>query len=419
MTKNTVLVDYTTLVSAANVICCADAIYPSSTKNPYRSLLAGQPTHPDSPMWLEVASLADLVEGIVIHETLCVLDVADGDRNRELGRYVKDGSRQRNMMSFLRAESILEELDVASGDSINFQNWIQEAAKSGALLTSLINALFELLKQPAYRGLPDLFSHSQTVYKFDGETVWSRVQGLVDPKELSRAFRRKLRENANSIQLAETSHFYPEDILGYFLRGLYYNDVAKVRRIPYHPHGGRSPIVMSDGLWAAGVVENYASLPVQFVQRLRHEIAGDVNSVASCNLFDLDLPPVLGAVLREANKPEDCIPIAVQMRNTPAAVQYRKCLQSISAPDSGLKVLRLKADLDELKQNLRKQLLLERQTVSFSLWKFSFPIKIPGWLFKSFYSPGQMHMQFIRDLALSSIGLRSLESRLIQIFRHN
>lgn len=415
MTSNRVLVDYTTLVSAANVIGSANAVYPTSMKNPYLSLLAGRPTRPNSPMWLEVASLADLFEGVVIHEKLCVLDVADGDRNRELGRYA-NGKNQHAMVSRLRDEAILEELDVA-GEAINFQNWIEQVAKTGVLVTSLVDSLFELLKQPAYAALPDLFSHSQTVYKFDGETIWSRLQNFIDKKELSRTFRRKLRESADSIRLTETPYFYPEDILGYFLRGLYYNEVAKAKNIPYHPHGGRAPIVMSDGLWAAGAAKDYAALPLQFVQKLRHEIAQEVNSAANCDLFDLDLPPIFGAVLREASRPEDCLPIAIQMRKTSAAIQYRKCLQSMSGPDAGLEALKLKADLEELKQNLRKQLLLEKQTVSFGLWKFSFPVKIPGWMFKSFYLPGQRHMQFIRDLALAAISLRSLEDRMIQIFR--
>jgi hypothetical protein len=417
MKNNKVLVDYTTLVSAANVIGCANAVYPLTTQNPYQSLLDGQPTVSNSPMWLEVASLADLLEAIVIHETLCVLDVADGDRNRDLGRYVKDGKGQPTIVGLLRDEAILEELSVSTEEAVNFESWVEQVAKSGTLLVSLVDSLFELLKQPTYMALPDLFSHSQTVYKFDGETIWARLRNLIDSKELSRIFRRKLRENADNIRLTATSHFYPEDILGYFLRGLYYNDVAKTKKIPYHPHGGRSPIVMSDGLWAAGAAKDYACLPVQFVQKLRREIADEVNSAANCDLFDLDLPPVFGAVLREASRPEDCLPIAIQMRKTPAATQYRRCLQAISAPDAGREALKLKADLEELKQNLRKQLLLERQTVSLGLWKFSFPVKVPGWMFKSFYLPGQRHMQFIRDLAVAAISLRSLESRMIQVFR--
>jgi hypothetical protein len=417
MTNNRVLIDYTTLVSAANVISCADAVYPESTNNPYLSLLGGRATHPDSPMWLEVASLADFLESIVIHETLCVLDVGQGDRNRELGRYVKEEKSRHTMLALLRKDHILEELYVSSEQTINFQNWLEQASKSGALVTALVNSLFEILKQPAYAALPDLFSHSQTVYKFDGETIWSRVRGLIDQKESSRIFRRKLRENAGNIRLTATSHFYPEEILGFFLRGLYYNDVAKAEHIPYHPHGGRSPIVMSDGLWAAGATEDYARVPVDFVQRLRREIVSEVNSAANCDLFDLDVPPVFAAILREAKRPEDCLPIAIQMRNTSAAAAYRRCLQAISAPESGLKMLELKAELEELKQNLRKQLLLERQTVSVGLWKFSFPVKLPGWLFKSLYLPGERHMQFVRDLAMAVINLRGLESKLIEVFR--
>src|SRR5262249_40120302 len=144
---------------------------------------------------------------------------------------------------------------------------------------------------------PDLFSHSQTVYKFDGETIWSRVRELIDQKELSRVFRRKLRESAATVRLTATSHFYPEDILGFFLRGLYYNDIAKAERIPYHPHGGRSPIVMSDGLWVAGTTKDYARVPIDFVENLHRDIATNVNSAAGCDLFDLEIPPVLAAVL--------------------------------------------------------------------------------------------------------------------------
>ena len=157
-------------------------------------------------------------------------------------------------------------------------------------------------------------------------------------------------------------------------------------------------------------------MPVQFLQGLRREIAREVNSGANCDLFDLDLPPVLGAVLREARKPEDCLPVAIQMRKTAAATQYRRSLQSVSAPDSGREILMLRADLEELKQNLRKEMLLERQTVSFGLWKFSFPVKVPSWMFKSFYLPGRRHMQFIRDLGVAAINLRSFEGQLIQVF---
>jgi hypothetical protein len=416
VSKNRVLIDYTTLVSAANVVNSANAFYPTTTENPYLSLLNGRATRPDSAMWLEVASLADLLETVVIHETCCLLDVGESDRNRELGRFVNANS-QHTMIAVLRDEHIVEDLSVSSEQPINFQNWIDQAIKSGVLLSSLVDSLFELLKQPAYAALPDLFSHSQTVYKFDGETIWSRVRELIDSKELSRAFRRKVRDNSDSIRLTATTHFYPEDILGFFLRGLYYNDVAKAEGIPYHPHGGRSPIVMSDGLWAAGIAQDYARVPVDFVQRLRREIAGDVNSVANCDLFDLDIPPVLAAVLREAKRPEDCLPIAIQMRKTPAATSYRRCLQTISSSESGLEVLKLKSELEELRQNLRKQLLLERQTVSVGLWKFSFPVKVPGWMFKSFYLPGKRHMQFVRDLAMAVVNLRSLETQMIEVFR--
>jgi hypothetical protein len=62
-------------------------------------------------------------------------------------------------------------------------------------------------------------------------------------------------------------------------------------------------------------------------------------------------------------------------------------------------------------------LLLERQTVSVGLGKFSFPVKVPGWMFRSIYLPGQRHMQFVRDLAMAVINLRSLESQMIEVFR--
>jgi hypothetical protein len=416
MSDHRVLIDYTTLVSAANVLGCADAFYPKTTKNPYSSLLSGQATDPDSPMWLEVASLSDLLESVVIHETLCVLDVGSDDRNRELGRYSKHSTLEDRIFKVLQNERVLQELKVSSEHAANFQSWLEQVANSGVLCTSLVDSLFELLKQPAYANLPDLFSHSQTVYKFDGETIWSCMKTLIDYKELSRVFRKKLRENSNSLRLTETLHFYPEDILGFFLRGLYYNDVAKAERIPYHPHGGRSAIVMSDGLWATGVTKDYARVPLDFVKKLRREIASEVNSNADSDLFDLEVPPVLAAVLREANRPEDCLPIAIQMRNTPPAIAYRQCLEGISASDSGLKTLKLKADLEELKRNLRKQLLIESQTVSLGLWKFSFPIKVPGWMFRSIYLPNQRHMQFVRDLAIAVVNLRNLEGQMIKVF---
>ena len=417
MTDQRILFDYTTLVSAANVINCGRSVYPSTTQNPYLALLAGRGTPKDSPMWLEVASFADLLESIVIHDVICVIDIDKSDRNREFGRYVQTGNEQAAMIELLRHEQILEELSISPEQDTAFQQWLEKAIRGGVLITSLVDSLFELLKQPPYAKLPDLFSHSQTVYKFDGETIWTKVRSQIDMKELSRLFRRKLRESATLPLLSMTSHFYPEDILGFFIRGLYYNDVAKAEGIPYHPHCGRSPIVMSDGLWAVGAAKHYGHLPVDFVQKLRREAAIEVNSSMECELIDLDIPPILAAVLQEARHPEECISVAIQLRKSSEATAYRRCLQAISASDSGLDVLKLKAELETLKQNLRKELGLEKQTTSIGLWKFSFPVKVPEWMFKSFYLPGKRHIQFLKDLAMAVTNIRSLEGKLIEVFR--
>jgi hypothetical protein len=128
------------------------------------------------------------------------------------------------------------------------------------------------------------------------------------------------------------------------------------------------------------------------------------------------VPPIFSAILREANSPEDIVTIAMQMRESPSAREYRDWIQSSYGANRGLKAVEAQRELDALKKRLRLELGLEEKLVGIGLWKFTYNAKLPRWLFKSFYVGSRRRYQFIRDIAKLSLDVMRQESELIRIF---
>ena len=413
-TRDAVLVDYTTLISAANALNCRGLVYPGVTRNPYEGLIAARTTPPSSPMWLEFASLADVLEALVTHEQLAVMTAVENDRILDRGRYQDEGADGVPLVSLLEQRGVLERIDQSSDSFERVLDWLADAAADPELLDRLTTSMLELLEQPAYRSIPDLFSHSQTVYKFDGESVWDQLRERLPLREFTRTFQRRIRELGFAPQLEYTDRFYAGEILAFFLRALLYNDLAKQAGIPYHPHPARAVVAMTDGLWSVGTSDAYAAAPVRFVRDLRSSIAGDQEAAAE--LFDLEMPPVFAAVLAASNGPEEIVPVALQMRDTASARGYREWVRETFGSGEGLKAVKAEAELKDLAAKLRRELGLDATSIGVSLWAFSFPVRVPPWLHRPLSVAPKRHLQFIRELTRAALDVMDLERELVRLF---
>src|SRR5579871_2608023 len=202
-----VLLDYTTIISAANALNSSEAIYPATTINPYKDLLTGRTTNPDSPMWIDIACLADCLEACVLHEHICVMKAVDNDRILERGRYAIGSSSAISLIDQWSGSGILRDI---SDEPAGRQDWIEGLLEDPAVVGNLLRSMMRLLKEPVYSTIPDLFSHSQTVYKFDGESLWNVVKTKVNSNDIGRTYRRIAREEEFVPRQRYSSHFYPK-----------------------------------------------------------------------------------------------------------------------------------------------------------------------------------------------------------------
>jgi hypothetical protein len=366
-------------------------------------------------MWLEFTSLADAVEAIVIHDNLSVLGVVADDRIWDKSRYQAARTNIPMLSTWIEA-GVVQQLEASDDLLGQARDWLESAARSPELLEQLLDSMITVLQQPVYRSIPDLFSYSQTIYKFDGESIWKEIKRSLGLRDFARKYQHAMRSSGFVPRLEYGRSFYAEDILGFFLRGLLYNDIAKAKGIPYRPHPARSFIAMCDGLWAVGISREYALAPIKFVMNLHDEIAKFENEGQDFQLFDLGLPPVFSAVLRECNSPQEIPQIALEIRNGGAARNFREWIASSYSAEKGLEVVKAQRELQELRRRLRLELGLDEKTVNVGLWKFSFPVRIPPWLLRPLYVGPRRHLQFIRELARASLDVMNQEKELLRVF---
>lgn len=409
---NQVLMDYTTLISAANVLNCRDTFYPPTTVNPYTELLRGQRTPPDSPMWLEVACLAEAVEACVSHEEILLVPVNDRDRVLETGRYRRAGV---SLVAEWRAAGAVAEADATEADVATNKDWLAEFANDPTAIDELIVATVELLQHPYYDGLPDVFSHSQTVYKFDGESLWSQLQPMLSMPSVSRKFQRAVRRAGFRPSTRYTSFFYPEDSLAFMIRGLLYNEMAKAYDAAYRPHPARAPIVLGDAVPPTSSTAPFGRAAIRAVTDFRDELVSPVNQRIGMTVFETGIPPILAAVLREARDPSDIPRIAMEMRDTAAAREFRGWTAAHYGMGDGRAILDAERELTELLGKLRKEFGLEKTDFELQLWQLTFKLRTPRWAFRLPHAK-RLHLQFVRDLAHACVQVQRLDDELVRVF---
>lgn len=410
-----VLFDYTTIIGAANALNCEDLVFPTSRRNPYAEFLAKEKSPADSPMWLEWAALAEIVEAAVIHDKLLLMRITDNDRVLERGRYNPQDQTRVPLLSRLKLAGVVHEIELDHHQTNTMHTWLKGAASDPIFLDRMLSSMFQLLKHPVYREMPDLFSHSQTVYKFDGETVWGILSKDISVRQFSKKYQVMKVRNGYEPVLKYAGAFYAEDILAFLVRGFLYNELAKTNSVAYHPHPLRSAVAMSDGLWAEGKISEFGDVPIEFIANLRKQIATDHNQALGKKLFEVDLPPILAAVLKESQRPEDIPEIIVQMRETSAAKALRKWLSEIEK-GGGLEIINAHNELNSFSVALRRELGLQEETIGVSLWLFSYKLKIPKWAQTAIYLGSKRHLQFLKNIFVASLDVKSLESELLRIY---
>ncbi len=140
------------------------------------------------------------------------------------------------------------------------------------------------------------------------------------------------------------------------------------------------------------------------------------NAAAGVRLFDLDMPPVFAAVLRESYRIQDLPRIAMELRESKAAREYRAWVESTFQSEKGLRVIAAQRELDEIKRKLRLELGLDSTSIGVSLWKITFNIRVPPLLYQLRLDTGAPHTVFVKDLARASLDVLNKEQHLIRIW---
>jgi hypothetical protein len=194
-------------------------------------------------------------------------------------------------------------------------------------------------------------------------------------------------------------------------------------RAHYYPHFSRQPLL---------AVLGNAALPLEKwtmseLEMARHKILKQVSNDEPSEFLDRSLSPIFLACLARAKAPEDLFDEANRLRNSEAAVEYRKerdqVLAGMDSGDTETQMhyktrisLRLR-DLRDVLFERGSDQVYERQSV------FRFlPGFIPGWTFAMKKSqrvprfPGDRATIFIGDVILQSLGVTRASEKIREVF---
>ncbi len=223
--------------------------------------------------------------------------------------------------------------------------------------------------------------------------------------------------------LAGTSFLKGEILKGcspFDLKGaISYDLLSRHIEIPYVPHCLRSPVFMLMGQPEKSVALNMVNYALEVVENTSSDYRNDLNEFTG--YYSFFVPIILSAILKQVLSPSDIIRVALQMRNSKEAVQFRKALSEASLEwqqGNNKKAALLKKDIDLLSTKLISKLESNNSTnITVSILGIGVPIPanlitIKDW----FIVKRKPHLRFLQSLYNETIGIATISDLIEKVF---
>lgn len=191
------------------------------------------------------------------------------------------------------------------------------------------------------------------------------------------------------------------------------------RRANYYPHFSRQALLAKLGNPCVST-ENWT---MSELAKARGKIAEMVTSDQPVDPLARSLSPIFIACLANARRPEDIIDEAIDLRNTGAAIEYRKERDEVLASSVDGDQMRYRARLALRLSELRDLLFERGSEVAYERrWVFQLSWIPVGWTYAVKRSdrparfPGDRAALFIGDVILQSLGVIQSADRIREIF---
>jgi hypothetical protein len=227
----------------------------------------------------------------------------------------------------------------------------------------------------------------------------------------------------------------PPEVANYAMfafRGFYYDELATLLNISYVPHAFRSNLLMHDtpakrSTFVRLTLSTIDGLRQDYVEELGRQISEQLNSELAGPTFKTGFPLIAAYVAGHASRRSELMPIALEVRNSPAARSFRQWVtrvQSAIDQQARLQVVReARQQLDDLSSDLRRELRLPGGNQTQINVKLAAPggifgvdvpmqvrARLPAWVMRVIHHR-RTHLKFLRDLALSGIEYAPFELR--------
>ena len=298
--------------------------------------------------------LVNVVEALVLNEKIYVPFLSTQKPFTELVRQDQD--------QFAPAldRKIIDELRINRRISNDLIMAYKRYARSDLFAEIFVNAMRQIRGMSSHA---ELFRITQSSSGTPYLQLYDFEDGYTEKEELPaiRNFLEKARmkkEYHSSDEVLLTGNFiekpFYKPIARFVLRGLSYNDIAKIASIPYVPHPLRVAFSMSESLWSCNITPTWGEIAIDYM----HEFRKDYISSIGENIFDVDIPLIFSNVIRNCTHKLDIIPVALQMRETKPAQAFREWNKNVTRAlynNEGTKVVKAMQELRKLKQDLKKE----------------------------------------------------------------
>lgn len=209
------------------------------------------------------------------------------------------------------------------------------------------------------------------------------------------------------------------DTVFFFMRGLFYNEIAKLNRMPYMTHPLRMPVVLGDVGGEQPFSAGWAHAVTTWARDTRNAIVQARNRDIGCDVYALDLPPFVDIILRTSSDRAAIMETCLKLRRSPPAVELRAWIAHVSAEireNRGNAVERATEQLRGLRRWLYKETGVEDMGMDVSLKVISYRYRLPPWLATRITVFDPTHVQFLYDCVKRSQSMLALEPEIERLF---
>lgn len=369
----------------------------------------------NGPNSVNIRSLMDLLESLVLHETLIadsssrhpdviIWDDLQDLEQRQEGNLVRIFENvyfaQDKKLTSALIGIALEKLQVYLGDG-TFSRGLEQFRRYNSEL--VLPAFYT-----SPRDFSEVLSHSFSY------SLSSEVEHQIGKVEIA-------------LQASDSS---VANYAMFAFRGFYYQQLAHCYSISYTPHTWRSDLVENDINKSTVDFAKYIS---HEAKQIRQEVNRKLSHEFNTRAFNSDFPVFASYIAHQSTSRSQLFPTALQIRNSSPVKAFRRWVSNIQEDienQSDLpKILRAQTELETIIMDLRKEFGLSTSTKAETepiTIKFGIPIGslevgvpistsllIPAWLQRILHR--RTHLIFLRDILEKSVSLAPFTTRFYQL----